>query len=478
MPNAATQPRPRNWLGLTLVLVLAITAYRVGLLWFSRMDLFVDEAQYWLWGQDLAFGYYSKPPLIGWLIRAVTELAGSDAPFWVRLPAPLLHAATGLILGGIASRLWDSRAGFVVAVGYVTLPVVAVGSVQMSTDTVLFPFLALALAGYLALLERGGGALAVLTGVAIGLGFMAKYAAVYYLLFGGVAALLIPQARPGWRNAGLILLAFVVTISPNLIWNLMNGFTTVEHTMDNASWVRDPGVRAGLNYGNLASFFGSQFAVFGPILMAALLWQPFRTRRWPLGFLQMLSLPIITLVCVQALLSNAYANWAAAAYLAGSLAVLPWLTRSWLIASFGLNSALCLVIPVLAVFADDLKILERYTGLDEMSETLIQAARSEDLDAIVATSRNILADLHYTGRDTGISFYSTPPKGRAMNHYAQSYPLPDDLPGEVLFVGNPKSLPDCAKSTAPLQLLTQTSGAYRRAEIGLYRLTASCAAER
>ena len=37
------------------------------------------------------------------LIRASTELGGSDTAFWVRLPAQLLHGATALILGWIAA---------------------------------------------------------------------------------------------------------------------------------------------------------------------------------------------------------------------------------------------------------------------------------------------------------------------------------------------------------------------------------------
>ena len=63
----------RSWLWPALIGVGAITLARIILMAFNRTDLFVDEAQYWLWGQDLAFGYYSKPPLIGWVIRGGLE---------------------------------------------------------------------------------------------------------------------------------------------------------------------------------------------------------------------------------------------------------------------------------------------------------------------------------------------------------------------------------------------------------------------
>ena len=79
---------------------------RVVALWFNETALFVDEAQYWFWGQNLDLGYFSKPPLIGWVLRAVTDLARSSSPFWVRLPGPALHGITAFLL-----FLWIRRDG-------------------------------------------------------------------------------------------------------------------------------------------------------------------------------------------------------------------------------------------------------------------------------------------------------------------------------------------------------------------------------
>ena len=75
-----------------VVLLLAILAVRIIALAVSHAELFFDEAQYWAWGQEPAFGYYTKPPLIAWIIGATTSLCG-DAPFCVRLPSPLMHFA-------------------------------------------------------------------------------------------------------------------------------------------------------------------------------------------------------------------------------------------------------------------------------------------------------------------------------------------------------------------------------------------------
>src|SRR6056297_236302 len=131
MPNAAA--RPSDWLPAAAAITAAVVAARVVLLAFDRTELFFDEAQYWYWGQEFAFGYYSKPPLIGWAIGASTGLSGSDAPFWVRLPAPLFHGATALVLAHAAARLWGAAAAVWCAAVYITLPMVSVGSLLAST---------------------------------------------------------------------------------------------------------------------------------------------------------------------------------------------------------------------------------------------------------------------------------------------------------------------------------------------------------
>ncbi|SMX46407.1 ArnT family glycosyltransferase [Actibacterium lipolyticum] len=481
MLKSVTQPERAGWAAPAVAIVLAITAFRVCLLAFNRMDLFVDEAQYWLWGQELAFGYYSKPPMIGWVIRFFTDLAGSDAPFWVRLPAPLFHGATALILGSIAAHVFGRRAGILVAAGFATLPMVALSSILISTDTIMFPFLALALAGYLRLLEKSAPWWAVLTGAAVGLAFLSKYAAIYYLICAPIAAALIPQARPRLRDILIALVAFLVVISPNIIWNVLNGFTTVEHTLDNADWVRDPSQKAGLSLAKLSEFLISQFAVFGPVLFGALIWQSLRARKQSDArqFLLIFTLPILAVVCVQALLSGAYANWAAAAYLAGTVTVIPWMTPRWLVASFVVNGALSLALPIIGVFAEtpatqDSAALKRYTGRDEMSLQIIETALRTGTTDVVAQNRDILADLFYTGRDSGLSFYALPTTGRAAHHYALKYPLPDETAGPVLYIADSRRPPVCQPDAQPVTTISPTSGTYGGKTKRLYLVPGDC----
>ena len=609
------------WAGRCAWVIGAILLLRLVGLWLDRTDLYVDEAQYWLWGQDLAFGYYSKPPMIGWLLRAVTDLAGSDAAFWVRLPAIALHGVTAALLAAITARHIAPRAAPWVAAAYLTLPLVTVGSYMISTDSVMFPFLALALLAWLRLAEGGGRRWALTAGLALGGGVMSKYAAVYYLILLLPALVFIPAVRVPWRRAALALLSFALAIAPNVAWNIANGLTTLRHTLDNADWVNDPAAKAALNFAGLAEFAAAQFVVFGPAFLGALLWLavrpnarrngqsdthvtshpdaqpkprahpgpsaqsdphlgqhsgqhttqnapqrpdpnavaslPAETRhstpvaprpaRLPLrGVVLWLSLPIIALVCVQALLNQAYANWAAAAYVAAPLAVVPWLllrARWLLVASLVLHGSFAVVVPVAAHYAPTLRLgadapllMARWLGRAEMSATITARARALPVSAIVADDRYVLADLFYRARgdfpraadrftgsadatdtpspsnnaDTPGPFNTTgahgsadtpgaadtpdtpgpsdraatqparalpvwaePERGRAPNHYVQSFPYPGAADSRVLLVTRSKRAPNGCDATAA-GVIDPDEGAYAKRTMRLFVVDGTC----
>ncbi len=149
--------------GLGLAAIALVTLWRVALLPFDRADLYVDEAQYWFWGRELAWGYYSKPPLIGWILRLSTAIGG-DGAFWIRLPLPLIHAGTAVLVALIGRRLADARVGALAGVAFVTVPGVALASLLVSTDTPLLFCFALAM---LAQLQGQTAAASALSSLAV-----------------------------------------------------------------------------------------------------------------------------------------------------------------------------------------------------------------------------------------------------------------------------------------------------------------------
>jgi 4-amino-4-deoxy-L-arabinose transferase-like glycosyltransferase len=292
------------------------------------MGLHPDEAQYWSWSRDLDWGYFSKPPVVAWLIAATTAICG-DGVACVKASVPVLHGITALLIYGMARRLYDARTGFMAALIFITLPGVTFSSAIVSTDPPLMMFWALGMYALVRLGSDPDGAYRwwALLGVAVGLGFLSKYAMAFF-----VAALVVWLVldRDGRRyflamptfGRGVLLsgiLGFVIYL-PNFIWNMGTQFITYAHTRSNA----DLGGEL-FRPDKLLEFFGAQFGLFGPILFAALLWLMFRHRQWRahprarmlVAFILTMGLPILGL----SLLTRANANWAAPVYVAASIFV-------------------------------------------------------------------------------------------------------------------------------------------------------------
>lgn len=468
-----------GWLVPAFTVAAVVTGLRLLLLAFNRTDLFVDESQYWLWGQQFAFGYYSKPPLIAWVIGASTWLSGQDSAFWIRAPFPLFHGATALILGALGARLYGPRVGVLAAAAYVTLPMTAVGSLLASTDTIMAPFFAAALWAHARLAATRAWPFALLVGAMAGLAFLAKYAAVYFLLGVGLGAVLLPVLRIGWGNAALLLAAFGAVIGPNLLWNLRNDFATMSHTMDNVGWLREAGPARSLNPAGMVEFFVSQFAVAGPVIFAALIVAAIRPRATGTARLLVFVLPAILVVCGQALMDRAYANWAASAYFAGTVAAVAVLAHRprWLTASFVINGAICLTLPLLTLMPGltlgrDAPLVSRYLGQSALSRQILAEARARGVP-VVADRRDVLADLFFTGRDAGVMVFAPQWRGRPANHYEQAYPLPDAMTGQVLFVT--ATTPVCGGIPAnPAVTFDTEGGTYSDIPLAGYMVSAEC----
>src|SRR6202163_3869102 len=162
------------------LIIIGATVIRLVGLELSTVDLFFDEAQYWSWSRELAFGYFSKPPMLAWLIAAAGHVCGTSEAC-IRAPAPLIFLGTSLLAYAIGRTLYDSRTGFWAAM----LTALGTGTVFsariISTDVPMVLFWALALLAYARLLQKVDWRWAIVLGVAIGAGLLAKYAMIYFL---------------------------------------------------------------------------------------------------------------------------------------------------------------------------------------------------------------------------------------------------------------------------------------------------------
>src|ERR671924_111172 len=109
-PGSLTERR----FALCLLILVALTVVRLIGLALSQVDLFFDESQYWAWSRELAFGYFSKPPLLAWTIALAEGICGiSEA--CIRAPAPILYFGTSLLVYAVARQLYDAQVAFFAA---------------------------------------------------------------------------------------------------------------------------------------------------------------------------------------------------------------------------------------------------------------------------------------------------------------------------------------------------------------------------
>ncbi|MGD9784403.1 MAG: ArnT family glycosyltransferase [Hyphomicrobiaceae bacterium] len=398
------------WIAVLLLGLAALTAARLAALSLNATDLFFDEAQYWSWSTEPDFGYYSKPPLIAWLIAASTSVCGATE-FCVRLPSPIVHLGTALTIFALGARLYGTPVGVLSALAFATLPGVSLSSGIISTDVPLLFFWALALLGFAALRDTARWWPALLLGIAIGLGLNAKYAMIWFVMCAAIFIAATPEERRLIRDprvyAAIAIAA--VLIAPNLWWNFAHKFATFSHTADNANW------RGTLpNPLKMLEFVAAQFGVFGPILFAVLLVVAWRAWRYGLPgndrMLLAFSLPVLIVITLQALVSRAHANWAAVSYVAASVLVTATLVRdldiSWLRRSMLVNVALMLLIVAGTTWAGRFALP---SGVDPFGRTLgwravadatrteIEAARAAGLPfaAVLSTDRSVTAELLY-----------------------------------------------------------------------------------
>ncbi len=403
-----------SWRAVLLV-VAALTFVRLAALFLTPLQLYPDEAQYWLWSRTLDWGYFSKPPMIAWTIWATTAIGG-DAEAWVRLAAPLYHAGTALAVFAIGRRLYGASAGFAAMALYMLMPGVQLSSAVIATDAPLLFFLSLSLLAYVEVPHAEGRrrmALAAGFGAALGLAFLAKYAAVYGLIGAVLHAALSRDGRAAWRPAAIAaaFAAFAAVLAPNLVWNATHGFATVQHTASNADW----GASRLFNPAELGDFVLSQFGVFGPIPFAVLIGGAvvlaFRRRLQPADRLLLcFALPALAIVAGQAFVSRANANWASAGFVAGSVLAGAWLVRwrarGWLIAAVGLQAVMAAlfltwaILPATAEAMGAANSFKRAKGWAEMTDIVIERAqREEGLSAIAVNDRFLFNAMSYYARD-------------------------------------------------------------------------------
>lgn len=470
--------------------LLALLVLRWIVLWTTPLELGPDEAQYWFWSQTPAWGYFSKPPMIAWVIGLTSGLCGPEEPC-VRLAAPLFHTGTAIVLFFLGRTLYGPAAGLLAALAYATLPGVWLSSILITTDVPLLFFWSLMLLATVNLLERRSVTWGIVWGVAMGLGLLSKYA-MGYALAGLAVAVWLTRENPRRLLGADWILGFLIALAllaPNVQWNMQHGFATLRHTASNANW----GAGNLFNIGKLAEFLGGQIALLGPILAGIVFWG--LARGWrktgpasqtrAAAILLAFALPVLIVVTTQAFISRANANWAAVALAPLCVLGAAWAQTHGLRRMFwigiGVNTALGLFLAAMAVSPALVEALNRHNdvkrlrGWNELAQIVVRQGHAGQFDAILSDDREDLASFLYYARDATIPIHSFVPATGPNYEFHLSVPLQKMAAGKVLLISRQSDVSAVTArfaSARKIETVTMPLGGTKTRVLTLYELDA------
>jgi 4-amino-4-deoxy-L-arabinose transferase-like glycosyltransferase len=203
----------------TALTVIALVLLRlVGAVW---TPITFDEAYYWIWAKNLAFGYYDHPPGVALVIRLGTMIAG-DTELGVRLISILLALPMSYAVFRTAEILFGGTrvAANATILLNVTL-MAAVGTLIVTPDSPLLVASSFVLFALAKVLESGRGAWWLAVGAAVGLALLSKYTAMFFGPAIVIWLISVPKLRRWFFSPWLYLggLAALAVFSPVILWN-------------------------------------------------------------------------------------------------------------------------------------------------------------------------------------------------------------------------------------------------------------------
>jgi 4-amino-4-deoxy-L-arabinose transferase-like glycosyltransferase len=314
--------------------------------------LFPDETYYWEWSRHLSAGYFDHPPVIAWLIRIGTLVAG-NTPLGVRL-GPVITGTIGVWFVCLAARrMAGDRAAALCAIIFAVMPLSAAGLILATPDAPLLAAMAATTYAVLRALEHPPGTRDSLAwwswaGLALGVGLASKYTAV--LLPVGVFLALATRSdlRRRLREPGpyvATLLALLVFL-PVIVWNATHDWASFVFQLRHGL-----GGAAGSAVSRELELIGGQLGLVSPILFVmiaiAVAGAARRNSVQTERVLAIAAVFVFAFFMYSATRRRVEPNWPAIAYVPGVLLLLSrastprW--ERWMRAGIGLAAAMMLV---------------------------------------------------------------------------------------------------------------------------------------
>lgn len=243
----------------------------------ALIPLSADEAYYWVWSNRLQLSYFDHPPMVSWLF-----LLGH--PFeWlghaVRWPAIALGHAMLLVWLLILAKFFDLQRIKTWMLLVLFSPLLGFGSLIVTPDLPVMFFWSLSILFFLNIFRNQKLINYLGLGIALGLGFTAKY---HIVLFVPCILLYITFEKKWrevrWEGVALTILSGLLGCLPVLLWNYQNDFASFKFQIDHGLGANEYKFSWTTSY-----LLGQLLIIFPPVLYFALK-KSSREIRWAMYF--------------------------------------------------------------------------------------------------------------------------------------------------------------------------------------------------
>ena len=457
----------------TFIILLLSLLIKLIAIYLTSFDLFGDEAQYWIWSQSLDFGYYSKPPFVAWVISLFTFFLGSS--FLVIKIIPItFYIISGFVVYLVSLELFnDKKLAVFTAASFYLMPAVSFSSFLLSTDVFLVFFWSISLLFFLKSIKNPLKINFFILGIFVGISFLTKYAAVYFLISTLVLIFLDRKTRTVFIYKLTNLLIFIgsllLVLLPNIIWNNNVGWITLLHTSENAGLDR-----AIINLYQGFEFIFSQTLMLGPFLFVVFVFTINKiTFSFQTKFLLSFSVPIFLIVLLESIIVRANANWAAVALVSFFILMINQVfesSKKTIFINNIFNFIFCLIFYLLIASSSSLSFFDRINGISSFAK-LISVKYLKDNEKLVVEDRMLYSNLRYIFRNSKVKIYMPHnPKNKISNHFQMSDPLSENFKEDFLFIGNENQL-DYLKKNKKIKKVDNISVLFNKIPINVYEVT-------
>jgi hypothetical protein len=230
------------WLLLPWLLINLLQAYFTG--------LFHDEAYYFFYSRDLAWGYYDHPPLTALMIRLGFFITHNA--LGVRLLFTLLSLGTITLL----YKLTEAKNTWLFAVLASSYMIFQITGFMALPDSLLVFFSVLFLIVYKRYSESGSLTDALWLGMVMAGLFYSKYLGILLVFFTVLSNLKLLKKPSFWLAVGVTTLLFL----PHLLWQYQNDFPSLYYHL------RERSHDEVFRWTNFGDYIVGQFAQTNPFL--------------------------------------------------------------------------------------------------------------------------------------------------------------------------------------------------------------------